>query len=74
MDVINTLKQVAKENNVNISNDKFGTNLKELGIDSLKLMNLVFKVEAKLNVRIPDEELIKIKTINDLIENLNKLI
>ncbi len=71
--VLETIKRIAKENNINIPENKYETNLKELGIDSLKLMNLVFKIEDALKVRIPDQELINIKTINDLVKILETL-
>lgn len=44
------------------------TKIQELGLDSLDLVDLVFLLEKKINYQIPDEYIIKIKTINDLIE------
>ncbi|MCS4536665.1 MULTISPECIES: phosphopantetheine-binding protein [unclassified Mycoplasma] len=49
--------------------------LKELKIDSLTLAELVFELEEELNIRVSDSELMKIKTIKDvvsLIENTKK--
>ncbi|MBU4689531.1 MULTISPECIES: phosphopantetheine-binding protein [Mycoplasma] len=49
--------------------------LKELKIDSLTLAELVFDLEDELKIRVSDEELLKLKTIQDvvnLIENTKK--
>ncbi|WP_029608520.1 acyl carrier protein [Mycoplasma simbae] len=49
--------------------------LKELKIDSLTLAELVFDLEEQLQIRVSDEELMNIKTIEDvvrLIENTQK--
>lgn len=68
--IVNVIKKIAKENNINVNFENKETNLKELGIDSLKLMNLIFKVEEELNITIDDNKLIHIKTLKDLEETL----
>ena len=42
------------------------TEIKLLGLDSLDLVELVMEIEDELNIKIPDEELTNIKTIDDL--------
>ncbi len=42
------------------------TEIKLLGLDSLDLVELVMEIEDALNIKIPDEELTNIKTIDDL--------
>lgn len=64
--ITETIKKIAKANNINIDLNNKKTNLKELGIDSLKLMNLVFKIEEELGVVIEDHKLVLIKTLEDL--------
>ncbi|ATG97570.1 acyl carrier protein [Mesoplasma lactucae] len=49
------------------------TNLKEVGLDSLDLMDMVVKLEDKFNIMVPDEELENIKTIGDLDKLIIKL-
>lgn len=44
------------------------SNFKELGIDSLDLVDLVFQMEEALGVEFEDEELLKIETVGDLIQ------
>ncbi|WP_330463613.1 acyl carrier protein [Metamycoplasma gateae] len=43
------------------------TQIKELNIDSLDLVILVSDLESKLKIEIKDEELMKLKTIEDII-------
>ena len=73
-DIKKILNEIAQENKIKINLDNLDANLKDLGIDSLKTMDLIFKVENKLNVMIPDEELIKIKNLRDLINILETLV
>ncbi|MEG0277267.1 MAG: acyl carrier protein [Coprobacillus sp.] len=44
------------------------SNFKELGIDSLDLVDLVFELEEEIGVEFEDSELIKIKTVQDLLD------
>ena len=66
--VINVIESIAKKNNLKIDFNNYELTLKESGIDSLALLNLIFKVENELNIRIPDEKLIEIKKLGDLLE------
>ena len=52
------------------TNKKFNnsTEIKLLGLDSLDLVELITEIEDELNVKIPDEELVNIKTIDDLLK------
>ncbi|MGX9339355.1 MULTISPECIES: phosphopantetheine-binding protein [unclassified Mycoplasma] len=59
--VFNELKKHTKK----IFNNE--TLIKDLDIDSLDLVLLVSDIEVKLKIEIKDEELIKLKTIGDII-------
>ncbi|ACF07186.1 acyl carrier protein, putative [Metamycoplasma arthritidis] len=48
------------------------SSLKDLDIDSLDFIVLVTSVEEKYNITISDDELMKLKTIQDIIDCLNK--
>ncbi len=68
--MLNQLKNIfskyIKTNELN----KFNENtiiLRDLNINSLELMSLVCDVEDNFNIEIPDKEIKKIITINDLI-------
>lgn len=43
------------------------TSFKDLGLDSLDLVDLVFEMEEELGVQFEDEELLQIKTVKDLL-------
>lgn len=66
-DIKKTIQEVANENNVKLNLNNPNLTLKETGIDSLALLNLIFKVETKLGARLEDDELVKIKNLQDLI-------
>ncbi len=64
--IFEEIKKVVKE--------RFGkevaidTVLNETGIDSLSLLDLVVDVEAEYKITITDEELISMKTIDDIVK------
>ena len=43
------------------------SNFKDLGIDSLDLVDLVFELEEELGVEFDDSELMQLKTVQDLL-------
>jgi len=49
------------------------TNIKnDLGLNSLELVNLVVEIENTFGVEIPDEEIMKIETVDDAIKVIEK--
>jgi acyl carrier protein len=42
----------------------------ELGIDSLSMMQIVGEMETELGVMIPDEDLVEIRTVGDLVQKV----
>lgn len=40
----------------------------ELGIDSLSTMQIVGELENKLDIMIPDDQLVKLETVGDLLD------
>ncbi len=44
------------------------SSFKDLGIDSLDLVDLVFELEEEIGVEFQDEELLKLNTVKDLLE------
>lgn len=65
--IIEVIKNVAKENNIKLDVNNLSIGLKEIGVDSLAMMNLIFKIESQLKVQLPDEVLVKIKNLDQLI-------
>ena len=45
--------------------------LSEQGIDSLDVVNVYLLLEEKFDIKIPDEDLDKVQTINAMIEYIN---
>ncbi len=65
--IIEVIKNIAKENNIKLDVNNLNIGLKEIGVDSLAMMNLIFKIESQLKVQLPDEVLVKIKNLDQLI-------
>jgi acyl carrier protein len=75
VDVIALFTQAALEvDNRKLSNLNKDTVITTLGMDSVAVMELVSFFEEKLSVRIPDEELNRIRTVGDLRYALAKLV
>lgn len=63
------LKELRKFSNKEISDD---SNIKDLNIDSLDLLQLVVTLEKNMQISISDEELLSIKIVKDIINIINK--
>lgn len=47
------------------------TNIRDLGLDSLDLVEMVIEFQEKYGIEIPTEKMSQIKTIQDLLDVLN---
>jgi acyl carrier protein len=75
IDVVEMFKQAAFEvDNRRIPELKGETVIATLGMDSVAVMELVSYFEEKLSVRIPDEELSRIRTVRDLRDAVARLL
>jgi acyl carrier protein len=59
---------------VNLNDSHLNSTLKSLGIDSLEAMGIIVEAEKELGVRLSDDALMNMKTLNDLVNAFNKLI
>lgn len=50
------------------------TTLESFGLDSLDGLNLIFELEEEFDITIPDEQALKLKTVGEIIDNLEKLL
>jgi acyl carrier protein len=50
------------------------TNLQELGIDSLDVFTLLFELENAFKISIPDDDVRSIRSVNDIVEGIKKII
>jgi acyl carrier protein len=69
--VIATLASVKRIPAEKISLD---TNLQEMGIDSLDVFSLLFELENAFKISIPDDDVRSIKTVNDIVEGIKKIL
>ncbi len=44
----------------------------ELGVDSLSMMQIVGEMETELGILIPDEDLVELVTVGDLVSKIEK--
>jgi acyl carrier protein len=69
--VIATLASVKR---IPAENITLETNLQDLGIDSLDVFTLLFELENAFKVSIPDDDVRSIKTVNDIVEGVKKIL
>jgi acyl carrier protein len=75
IDVVEMFKQAALEvDNRKLPNLTPQSVIATLGMDSVAIMELVSYFEEKLGVRIPDEELTRIRTVADLRNTIARLL
>lgn len=75
IDVVEMFKKAAFQvDNRRLPDLKPDTAIASLGMDSVAVMELVSYFEEQLSVRIPDEELSRIRTVRDLRDTIAKLL
>jgi acyl carrier protein len=75
IDVVEMFKKAAFQvDNRRLPDLKSETVIASLGMDSVAVMELVSYFEEQLGVRIPDEELSRIRTVRDLRDTVAKLL
>jgi len=75
VDVLAMFRQAAFEvDNRKLPELTHETVIATLGMDSVAIMELVSYFEEKLSVRIPDEELGRIRTVGDLRDTIARLL
>jgi acyl carrier protein len=68
-DLIALFKQVATEVDKREFGDVTGESvISDLGIDSLSMMQIVGEMELRLDIMIPDEDLVELVTVSDLVK------
>lgn len=67
--ILSVIKEVATKQKINIKLDSqtLAVDFKKLGIDSINVLGIIVAIEDKVGFRLDDAELMKIKTINQLI-------
>ena len=66
---------IADKLNISADRVKLESRFEEdLSADSLDLLNVVMEVEEEFGISISDEKLMEIKTVEDALETINKVI
>ena len=69
--VISTLASVKR---IAVDTIKLDTSLQDLGIDSLDVFTLLFELENAFKISIPDDDVRSLKTVNDIVDGMKKII
>jgi acyl carrier protein len=69
--VVATLASVKR---IPVENINLDTNLQEMGIDSLDVFTLLFELENAFKISIPDDQVRSIRTVNDIVKGVKKLL
>ncbi len=70
--MLKELQKILKAKNVKIEINE-NTTFKDIGLDSLDLMDLIILLEEKFDINIPDEDLMNLKNVNDLMKKIKEL-
>jgi acyl carrier protein len=69
--VFDILAKTARVNREDLSRDK---SLQDIGIDSLAALELVFSIEDRYDITVPDGAVRRIKTAGDVVDELQRLL
>ena len=72
MDIFLLLKALLAQKGADESKISYQATLKELGIDSLDLVDVIIELESQINVNIHNEDLLQCKSIGDVIKVLEQ--
>ena len=53
---------------------KLDSSLQDLGVDSLDTFTLLFELESKFNISIPDDEARNIRTVGDIVKGVQRIL
>lgn len=68
------IKLIAKQKNLNPSDITSESTLEALGVTSLEAITIVYDIEEKFDVEVPDELLDKLDTVHDIVDGVASLI
>ena len=66
MEPLQVVKEAIKDR-ISVDNIKYEDKLDELGLDSLDLVETMLKIEEALNVEFTSDEIVELKTIQDVV-------
>ena len=71
---VNNIKEIIKQAEIVQSEEELHSelSLSEQGVDSLDSVNIYLLIEEKFNIKIPDTDLDRVQTIDNIVEYVNK--
>lgn len=66
MEILEIVKEKIKDR-INIDSINYDDRLDELGLDSLDLVETMLKIEEVLNIEFTSDEIVELKTIQDVV-------
>lgn len=70
-----TLKEsIARQKMLSMDDIHLDDSLESLGITSLDSISLVFDIEDKYGIEVPNEELKQLRTVRDIVEGVERLL
>lgn len=69
-----TIAVIAKFKNMEADQISLETSLKDLELDSLDGLNLVFELEEEFDILIPDDKALTMKTVGEMVEGIDLLL
>lgn len=71
--ILEKLQELVKNTvDIDVTNFTLETKFDDLGIDSIDKANILFEIENEFNFEFTDEEMFKIKTVNELVTLIEK--
>ncbi len=64
---------IADRKKISAEQISFETTFRELEVDSLEALSLIFDFEDAFDVEIPNEEAVKIQNVRNVVESLERL-
>lgn len=64
---------IADQKNISAESITLKTTFKELEIDSLEALSLIYDFEDAFNVELPNEEAVTVQTVGDVVVSLERL-
>ena len=72
MNFFEEFKKIMATRVKNTENITMEASLKDLGLDSLDLLEIVTESEEKFNIRFEDDELVSFKTVGDVVRSAER--
>jgi len=67
-------ESIARQKMLSAEEITLDSSLEELGITSLDAITLVFDIEDKYGIEVPNEKLKQLRTVKDIVEGVEKLL